>query len=424
MTTAIHVNNESIVSSAPTIASSLRLTYIAYPSSLVLRSANAVQTYATVRALRSLLPTFDVLIPRFGRRPSAFTNVGATHLFRIPFNAGHHLIRSVAWSYLERTWFAWRALVYLYIKRLRGNSPDVVYLRDIVCAFWFALAARRLVHARVIYEVHDLESEHPSTSKGALMARVARWMDRVALRRSDGIVSLTQTFLPLLRERSLLNQSGLTAIISDAYDDATYFPRDRTTARLALSLPQDVFVIGYTGLTFAYHGLDILVRTFALFLKEYPTAVLVLVGGRDSERIALATQIEALGVGDSVRLISPQPTDAIPLYLAAADVLVVPDTITKSSASPLKLFEYAAMERPIVVADLPALREILPEDTVRYVPLADEAAFAAALVWVATHREIAHSMAERARDAVAPHTYQNRAERIVAFCEMVKSDMR
>lgn len=424
MTVATDVHNERVASSAPVPEHSLRLTYIAYPSSLILRSANAVQTYATTRALRVTLTDFDLVIPRFGRRPSAFTDIGATHLLRIPFNAGHHLIRSVAWSYLERTWFALRALAHLFRQRLSGNKPDVVYLRDVVCASWFALVGRRLVGARIVYEVHDLESEHPSTAKGAMTTRIAQLMDRVALRRADGIVSLTQTFIPVLRERALLDGSVPTAVIPDAYDDAMYYPRDRNAARSALSLPDEAFVVTYTGLTFTYHGLDMLVRTFAIFLKDCPNAVLVLVGGREPERAALVAQINTLGIAASVRLIPPQPSEAIPQYLAAADVLVIPDTVTKASASPLKLFEYAAMERPIVAANLPALREILPDDTVRYVPLGDEPAFAEALLWIVTYRDLAQQMAGRARNTVLPYTYRNRAERIVAFCRTIMASTR
>ncbi len=84
-------------------------------------------------------------------------------------------------------------------------------------------------------------------------------------------------------------------------------------------------------------------------------------------------------------IVAPLPVEAIPAYQAAADVLVIPDTVTKASASPLKLFEYAAMARPIVASDLPALREILPADSVRYVAPGHAGALADGIQWVAEH---------------------------------------
>jgi glycosyltransferase involved in cell wall biosynthesis len=101
-------------------------------------------------------------------------------------------------------------------------------------------------------------------------------------------------------------------------------------------------------------GVDLLLNA----LVDTPGARLILVGGRDAERTALAGQAQRLGIGERVTFIGTQPQDRVPLYLAAADVLVIPDTVTDVTASPLKLFEYMAMERAVVCPDLPALREI------------------------------------------------------------------
>jgi glycosyltransferase involved in cell wall biosynthesis len=120
-----------------------------------------------------------------------------------------------------------------------------------------------------------------------------------------------------------------------------------------------------------------------------------------------------------VRIVPSQPVSEIPAYLAAADILVIPDTVTKASASPLKLFEYAAMARPIVAPNLPALREILPTDAAHYVASGDPAAIAAGIIWLATHPDEADAMAARARRAVERYTYHRRAAAISAFCQQL-----
>lgn len=398
------------------VAAPPRIAYVAYPSSLVLRSANAVQTFATARELRALDPRCEVLIPRFARRESRFGAVGATHLLRLPFNAGRHLIRSVIWSYAERTWFSLRALVWLARRRAMRAAPDVLYVRDIVCAAWLALLAPRIGGAAVVFEAHDLEAENRSANTGPLARRLARSMDRVALGRATGVVSLTETFLPCIARYRDTRRMHTVTVIPDAYDDAVYFPRDRAAARHALGLPDDRFVVAYTGLTFAYHGVDLLVDAFALLATDLPHAHLLLVGGRDAERADLLRRVRDGGCAASVTIVPPQATGDVPTYLAAADALAIPDTVTKASASPLKLFEYAAMARPIVAVDLPALREVLPGDSARYVAPARPQALADGLRWVAEHPRDADAMARRARDAIARHTYRARAAAIVAFC--------
>lgn len=393
-----------------------RITYVAYPSSLMLRSANAVQTYATVDALRAAVPDIEALIPRFAFRPSAFAALGALHLLRLPFNAGRHLIHSALWSYLERTWFAFRVLVHLVVQRQR---PDVVYIRDIICAAWLSLIVPRLLHIAVISEVHDREATNPSANSGPVARWLAHRIDAVTARHASGLVSLTEAFVPELQSLIGAAPPPPIAVIPDAYDDRVYRPMDRADARAALDLPPDACVIAYTGLTFAYHGVELLVDAFAIAKQVLPAAMLVLVGGRDGERAAIAAQAARAGVATNTRIVPPRPVADIPTYLAAADMLVIPDTVTKASASPLKLFEYAAMSRPIVAADLPALREILPPEAARYVTPGDPEATAAGIVWVATHPEESNVMATRARDAVELHTYRNRAAAIVAFCQQV-----
>jgi len=402
---------------APCIAGPVpRIAYIAYPSSLTLRSANAVQTYATVAALRLCAPDCAAIIPRFAFRPSAFTALGATHLLRLPFNAGRHVIRSVFWSYLERTWFAFRALVHIVVARRR---PDIVYVRDVICALWLALLLPRFLHIAVIFEMHDREATNPSANSGTITRWLAPRIDMLAARHASGLVSLTHAFAPELAAIIGAARHPRIAVIPDAYDDQVYCQRNRAQARLALDLPPDAPVIAYTGLTFAYHGVDLLVDAFAIVKETLPEAMLLLVGGRDGERAAIAAHAARLGIATSARIVSPRPVHEVPVYLAAADVLVIPDTVTKASASPLKLFEYAAMARPIVATDLPALREILPADAARYVVPGDPAATAAGIVWIATHAEEAAAMAERARHAVERYTYRHRAAAIVAFCQQV-----
>jgi glycosyltransferase involved in cell wall biosynthesis len=395
-----------------------RITYIAYPSSLVLRSANAVQTFATTRALRERVVHFDLLIPRFAFRPSSFRAVGATHLLRLPFNAGRHVIRSVGWSYAERTWFACRVLGRLLRQRLSRRQPDVVYVRDVVCAAWLALLAHPLIRCAVIYEVHDLETRNPSANTGPITRALARWLDRIALNHADGVVSLTRTFVEEI-ERAHYQLRRTPVIIPDAYDNAVYGPRDTDDARRELGIPGDAFLVVYSGLTFAYHGVDRLVEATALLTKEMPHLAVRIVGGRDRERQALTTRAQELGLAPTVRFVAPVPPPVVAAHLAAADALVIPDTVSKASASPLKLFEYAAMERPIVAADFPALREILPENTARYVPAGDARAIADALRWIYTHPQQARTMAVAARTAVSAHTYDGRAEAILRFCEAV-----
>lgn len=386
------------------------LAYVAYPSSLTLRSANAVQTYSTARELRALDPTVAVLIPRWARRESIFAEIGAHHLLRLPFNVLSHLWRTTAWSYLERSWFAWRATAWLL--RRRGEGRPVIYARDAISAAWFGAGLARLAGARLIYECHDLEAWNPSRMKGGVGTMLVRLVDSLAIRRADRVVALTGTFRDWL-DRVGLKPRERVVVIPDAYDDARWQPRDRAAARSALGLPESTFVVTYSGLTFAYRGLDRLVRAFARFHEMVPDSALFLVGGRDGERAELATLASELRIVAAVQMPGQRPQDAVVDYLAAADALVIQGTVSGLNASPLKLFEYAAMARPIVAGDITAVREILGDDGAVYFPQGDDAALCAALHTLQRDPAAAAALAERARARVQPFTYRARAAAIL-----------
>ncbi|HEY8598104.1 MAG TPA: glycosyltransferase [Thermomicrobiales bacterium] len=397
------------------------LAYIAYPSSLVLRSANAVQTFSTARELREQDATTAVLIPRWAKRESAFAMIGAHHLLRLPFNVFSHLWRTTAWSYLERSWFAFRAAVWL--ARRRGAAPTVVYVRDAICAAWFGAGLARLVGARLIYECHALEAWNPSRARSPFACPLVRLIDSLAIRRADRVVTLTEGFREWL-DRVGLRSLAATATIPDAYDDSCWFPRDQVAARDMIGLTPTAFVVTYAGLTWAYRGLDRLVRAFAALQATVPESVLVLVGGRPVERAEMAALAEELGIAGKVRLTGQRPQAEVVGWVAAADALVVPGVINGLNASPLKMFEYAAMERPIVADDIPAVREILGDDGAQYFAAGDVVALQAALV--AIHRDPAKAaaMAARVRERVAAFTYRARAAAILELAATVQTTAR
>src|SRR5262249_3237971 len=116
----------------------LRLCYVAAPTSLTLQSANAIQTWTTLRELVRRAPGTLALIPRWLRGPSRFSEVGARHLPRPAVGKLSRLYRSTLWYYAERSLFAAMTAAVVAWEGLRGRRIDVVYVRDTVCAGWWA----------------------------------------------------------------------------------------------------------------------------------------------------------------------------------------------------------------------------------------------------------------------------------------------
>ncbi|HYP38959.1 MAG TPA: glycosyltransferase family 1 protein, partial [Chloroflexia bacterium] len=136
------------------------LLYIAYPMRLDLGAANAIQTYNTVRELRKIMPGMRLVVPRWLREKSAFSDLDALHLPRPAVNKLSKFVQWAGWSYIERTLYSLMLVIVLMIWRVTGRGYRVLYARDAVCAAWLCVFG--WAHgAKVVYEVHDLEAGHP-----------------------------------------------------------------------------------------------------------------------------------------------------------------------------------------------------------------------------------------------------------------------
>ncbi len=395
----------------------MRIVYIACPTSLTLRSANAIQTYTTLRELRQRAPATLALVPRWLREPSRFSEVGALHLPRPAIGKLSRLYRSTLWYYAERSLFAGMTAAVVCWERQRGRPADVVYIRDAICAAWWAAVWGPLLKLPVIFEAHDLESWNPSRAKERWAQPLLHLIDRAGLTRSQAIVSLTGEFRKLLA-RMGWRAPAEVAVIPDAFDDQQIAPGDRSAARRRLGLPESVPLVVYSGMTFAYRKLDLLLDAFACVRAQLPAARLVLVGGRPAEIEQLRAQAVALALDGALIWAGQIAHSEVAPYLHAADALVIPDTITDVTASPLKLFEYMAAGRAVVLPDIPALAEVLPPTSGYYFRRGDRGTLAQALIAALTDPRRAERE-QAARAAATEHTYAARAERILALAEAV-----
>ena len=114
-----------------------------------------------------------------------------------------------------------------------------------------------------------------------------------------------------------------------------------------------------------------------------------------------------------------EPTQ-VAARLSKATILVLPNTasaISERYTSPLKLFEYLQLGRPIVASDLPSLREVLTPQTAVFVPPGDATALGAALERLAANPADCTSLGHAARALAPDYTWARRAERLDAVFE-------
>jgi glycosyltransferase involved in cell wall biosynthesis len=235
---------------------------------------------------------------------------------------------------------------------------------------------------------------------------------------ADGYVTITATLGQELQAHFGPRRAP-TAVIADGVRLAparTFVPPPRT------STP----IVAYAGHLYPWKGVDTLLRA----LTDVPSARALIVGGHpDEPDLGRLTQLtDSLGLSSRVTFTGLVPPADVAGHLMAASAVVLPNSATAISArysSPLKLFEYLAVGRPIVATDLPAFREVLREDVnALLVPPDDPAALASALRRLFADEALATRLARAGFDDALLYTWGARATRLESLFRHVLDEVR
>jgi glycosyltransferase involved in cell wall biosynthesis len=143
----------------------------------------------------------------------------------------------------------------------------------------------------------------------------------------------------------------------NVFDPRTAVGADFLRSELGLSGRLSVL---YHGTLSKGRGTMKLINAFAILKEENVKATLVLLGhGQLMEEIL--RYVQAKHLGDVVKILGPVRYFEVANYLAACDAGIVPlpDHIWWRYQCPIKLLECLAMNRPVIVSDLPAHRWII-----------------------------------------------------------------
>ena len=209
--------------------------------------------------------------------------------------------------------------------------------------------------ARVPVRVWTKHAMEPASEAG----RPESWRDRTALslRLTLALASRVLPVSDAVREELLRKGADprRTSVLLLPLDAQTPAPVDRSTARAALGLPADAFVVTAIGRAAAVKGWDVLVEAFAALADS--RAYLLLVGDASAEphfRAGLDAQIARHGLGERVRF-TGHVSDMAPVF-AAADVSVLP---SRSEGHALALVEALRAGLAVVASKVGAASDVI-----------------------------------------------------------------
>lgn len=230
--------------------------------------------------------------------------------------------------------------------------PDVVIATSpqFFCG-WAGVLASRLRRRPFLLEVRDLWPESIAAvdamrSRTAL--RLLERLERGMYRAARHIVTVGDGYRARLIERGV--EPHRISVVMNGVDRTRFFPReaDRDLAgRLGVA---GRFVVTYCGTIGMAHGLEVVLRAGRLLIERDRRDVVFLLVGDGARRRELRDAAARSGL-DNVIFAGRLDTGIIPEVLSLSDACLVHlrSSPTFTSVMPSKIFEAAAMARPVIL---------------------------------------------------------------------------
>lgn len=225
-------------------------------------------------------------------------------------------------------------------------KPDFIYDRYITFNAGTLLAGMAF-RVPVCLEVNAplaLERSGEQDEK-LIFRRVASGMERWICAKA------TQTLVVSTPLKTYLESIGVPPgkcfVMPNGVDPDRFMPRAKNPGQLRdLGINPEAFIVGFTGVLRPWHGLDLLLDAIAkLAGKKFD--IFLLIVGDGPYRKQIEEKVAALKLNELVRITGRVPHDRVPDHVSLFDVAVSPRATFY--ASPMKVMEYMALGKPVVV---------------------------------------------------------------------------
>ena len=246
--------------------------------------------------------------------------------------------------------------------------PDVILTHNTAAGFAALLGkgfSRPDAPAVTVLDLTDLLFEYLDDYKGwwlKLAAAGGRWMERTSVRRSDRIITISQAMQAILTSDYGAQPERL-AIVHDGVDSRIFYCQDAADLRAAHAPGADHVLI-FHGVIDPQDGPELLIEAAPDILAAHPRTRFWMVG--DGTAVpGLKARAEAAGLADRFFFSGWVRQTEVARYISASDLglVILPDVLSARGRVTLKEFEYWACGVPAVLPRLPALQEVVGDET-------------------------------------------------------------
>ncbi len=247
---------------------------------------------------------------------------------------------------------------HLKLKLLTTNA-SIIFAEDIY-TLPFAVIFGKLKRAKIYYDSRELFGYLAGLKEKKFKQAFWKWTEKLFIKRADYVI-VTGT----MDGEFLQKEYGLKNIILLRNLPRYYKPSSSFDLHSHFQINIDKKIILYQGVLLKGRGIE---KIFAV-LNELPDHVFLIVGGGEFEDYyqSLADQMK---LREQVFFLGKLTQDELPKITSSANVgvsLIENLSTSYYYALPNKLFEYIMAEIPVIVSNLPQMKEIVEKYDVGFV---------------------------------------------------------
>ena len=256
-----------------------------------------------------------------------------------------------------------------------------------------------------------LYEEAKSERKSLILDRLARRVEIKAYQECDVLICISNNLKQrLIEETHILEEKIL--VIPNGVNTEYINPNNYSPKRLFPEL-----TIGFVGSLYAWAGIDFLLEALQELRSQGIDLFLVVIGGGQM-KTAWQERSQQLDLAERVKFLGSLPQNEVLPILAGCDIGYSGHIDLKKRQvyrSPLKLYEYMAMAKPVVASDIEDTRTTIDEGETGflYTP-GDKESLKHALLKAFAARDRLQEMGIKARQEIeANHSWTNRVRVLI-----------
>ena len=285
------------------------------------------------------------------------------------------------------------------------SKPDIIYIRYMLDFFPTLFAW--LFRIPCIVEVND-EIYLASSIKG----KIASLCNRINFMCATKIIVLTEGMKGKLIARKGV-KAGKIVVSSSATNTRIFYPRSKKDCRREIGADESSKIVGFAGAFIFNYGIDILIDSSPKIIEQMPQTKFLIVGSGEASNY-WQKKIKRLGMESYFILPGYVSREEAAIYIGAMDVCVAPYHSSRGETSPVKLFDYFACARPVVVSAIEAMAAVKNKfPGLILVKSEDPDALALSVLDVLQNQNLYHDAAMRSKEIVfKKYSWRNVAEEV------------